>query len=140
MNKKLISLTLVLTLLLALFAVPAAAAEQRSSAYLSTYSANVSKTSSGKLSVHFYVMATGQMDHIGANTIYIQRYTGSYWSTEYTYNYPATPSLQTTNATYHSLTLTYTPSDSGSQYRAVVVFYAEKDGDSDSGRFTSNAA
>ena len=78
-----------------LLSVAAFAAPMRASKYLSVYSARLTKTSNGDLSLYFHVTAPATMDHLGASRIAIQRYTGSYWRTEYNFTYPGTPELQT---------------------------------------------
>ena len=71
-----------------LLSVAAFAAPMRASKYLSVYSARLTKTSNGDLSLYFHVTAPATMDHLGASRIAIQRYTGSYWRTEYNFTYP----------------------------------------------------
>ena len=45
------------------------------------------------------------MDHLGASKISVQRYTGSYWRTEYNFTYSEYPELQGENVGRHSGTV-----------------------------------
>ena len=139
MKKRTYKLIVVIIAVLLFITVPVNAAVFRASDYLSVYSAALIKTSTGELSLYFRVTAPAKMDYLGANRIYIQRYTGSYWTTEYTYTYPEEPSLQGENVVRYSQTLIYEPLYSSAQYRAVVVFYAAKGSGSDTGTYTTNS-
>ena len=75
-----ISLVLVLCIILS---ATVFASSTRASEYLSAYYATISKTSDGNISIYFNVIAPAKMDHLGASKISVQRYTGSYWRTEY---------------------------------------------------------
>lgn len=79
------------------------------------------------------------MEQLGANRIYIQRYTGSYWTTEYTFTYPESAELQGENVIRYAKKITYDPVYSSAQYRAVVTFYAAKGSGSDTGTYTTNS-
>lgn len=130
-------LLLVVTLSILLSAV-AYAAEVRASKYLATYYATITKTSDGNYSIFFSVIAPSKMEHLGASRISVQRYTGSYWRTEYNYTYPETPELQGENVMHYSSTLIYEPQYSDSSYRAVVTFYGANSGGSDTGVYTAD--
>lgn len=121
-----------------LLSVAAFAAPMRASKYLSVYSARLTKTSNGDLSLYFHVTAPATMDHLGASRIAIQRYTGSYWRTEYNFTYPETPELQSKDAGIYSETVLYTPQYPDSRYRAVVTFYASNSSGSDTGVYTAD--
>lgn len=121
-----------------LLSVAAFAAPMRASKYLSVYSARLTKTSNGDLSLYFHVTAPATMDHLGASRIAIQRYTGSYWRTEYNFTYPETPELQGTGVGIYSGTIVYTPQYSDASYRAVVTFYASNSSGSDTGVYTAD--
>ena len=56
------------------------------------------------------------MDHLGASKISVQRYTGSYWRTEYNFTYSEYPELQGENVGRHSGTVVYEP-----QYSRVYL-------------------
>ena len=121
-----------------LLSVAAFAAPMRASKYLSVYSARLTKTSNGDLSLYFHVTAPATMDHLGASRIARQRYTGSYWRTEYNFTYPETPELQGTGVGIYSGTIVYTPQYSDASYRAVVTFYASNSSGSDTGVYTAD--
>ena len=112
-----------------LLSVAAFAAPMRASKYLSVYS--------GDLSLYFHVTAPATMDHLGASRIAIQRYTGSYWRTEYNFTYPETPELQDEDVAVFLTTITYTPQYPTSSYRAVVTFYAANAEGFDTGVYTA---
>ena len=129
---RILAMLVIFSILLAttIFAAPA-----RASAYLSAYYANITKTSSGDLSIHFQVIAPAIMDQLGVSRISVQRYTGSYWRTEYNFTYPETPELQGKDVGIYSETVLYTPQYPDSRYRAVVTFYASNSSGSDTGSF-----
>ena len=132
---RILSMLVIFSILLAttIFAAPA-----RASAYLSAYYATITKTSTGDLSIHFQVIAPAIMDQLGVSRISVQRYTGSYWRTEYNFTYPETPELQSKDAGIYSETVLYTPQYPDSRYRAVVTFYASNSSGSDTGVYTAD--
>lgn len=81
--KKTMRVLTILVVFSILLAATAFAAPARASAYLSAYYATITKTSTGDLSIHFQVIAPAIMDQLGVSRIAVQRYTGSYWRTEY---------------------------------------------------------
>lgn len=139
MRRKHIRRVVAVFLLLITLSVSSSAVNLRSSEYLSTYYADVLKTDSGSISVFFTVTAPSKMEQLGANRIYIQRYTGSYWTTEYTFTYPESAELQGENVIRYAKKITYAPVYSSAQYRAIVVFYAAKGSGSDTGTYTTNS-
>lgn len=139
MRRKHIRRVVAVFLLLITLSVSSSAVNLRSSEYLSTYYADVLKTDSGSISVFFTVTAPSKMEQLGANRIYIQRYTGSYWTTEYTFTYPESAELQGENVIRYAKKITYDPVYSSAQYRAIVVFYAAKGSGSDTGTYTTNS-
>ena len=90
------------------------------------------------MSIHFQVIAPAIMDQLGVSRISVQRYTGSYWRTEYNFTYPETPELQSKDAGIYSETVLYTPQYPDSRYRAVVTFYASNSSGSDTGVYTAD--
>ena len=121
-----------------LLSVAAFASPMRASKYLSGYSARLTKTSNGDLSLYFHVTAPATMDHLGASRIAMQRYTGSYWRTEYNFTYPETPELQDEDVAVYLTTITYTPQYPTSSYRAVITFYAANADGFDTGVYTAD--
>lgn len=131
---RILAVLVIFSILLAttIFAAPA-----RASAYLSAYYATITKTSTGDLSIHFQVIAPAIMDQLGVSRISVQRYTGSYWRTEYNFTYPETPELQDEDVAVFLTTITYTPQYPTSSYRAVVTFYAANAEGFDTGVYTA---
>ena len=114
------------------------AATPKASKYLAAYYATISETTDGNLSIYINVAAPANMAHLGASRISVQRYTGSYWRTEYNYTYPETPELQGENVGIYSATVVYEPQYPGSSYRAVVTFYGANSSGSDTGTYTAD--
>ena len=129
------SLVLVLCIILS---ATVFASSTRASEYLSAYYATISKTSDGNISIYFNVIAPAKMDHLGASKISVQRYTGSYWRTEYNFTYSEYPELQGENVGRHSGTVGYELQYSNSSYRAVVTFYSADSTGSDTGVYTAD--
>lgn len=136
--KKSICVLTILVVFSILLAATAFAVPARASAYLSAYYATITKTSTGDLSIYFQVIAPALMDQLGVRKIAVQRYTGSYWRTEYNFTYPETPELQGTNVGIYSGTVVYTPQYSDASYRAVVTFYASNSSGYDTGVYTAD--
>ena len=115
-----------------LAAIPAYAQEvtPRGSNELSSYRAYCTKKTSTSVVVSYQVVGTGIIDEIGANTIKVQYSSdGTNWTTAKTFQKSVYPSMVSHNTGAHGGTLTaYVPA--GMQYRAYVVFYGEKDGNS----------
>lgn len=132
---RILCLVLALTILLS---VPVFATTSRASKYLASYYATISETSDGNLSIYFNVIAPAKMEHLGANRISVQRYTGSYWRTEYNFTYSEYPELQGENVGRHSCTVVYEPQYPDSSYRAVVTFYGANSSGSDTGTYTAD--
>ena len=132
---RILCLVLALTILLS---VPAFATTSRASKYLASSYATISETSDGNLSIYFNVIAPAKMEHLGANRISVQRYTGSYWRTEYNFTYSEYPELQGENVGRHSCTVVYEPQYPDSSYRAVVTFYGANSSGSDTGTYTAD--
>lgn len=139
MNMKKVTRVLVLLVVFSiLLTATAAAATTRASKYLSAYYATISRTSDGDLSIYFQVIAPAKMEQLGVSRIAVQRYTGSYWRTEYNFTYPETPEMQGKNVGIYSGTVVYTPQYPDSSYRAVVTFYASNSSGSDTGSYTAS--
>ena len=136
--KKTMRVLTILVVFSILLAATAFAAPARASAYLSAYYATITKTSTGDLSIHFQVIAPAIMDQRGVSRIAVQRYTGSYWRTEYNFTYPETLELQGQNVGVYSQTVLYTPQYSDASYRAVVKFYASNSSGYDTGVYTAD--
>ena len=136
--KKAMRILAVLVIFSILLATTIFAAPARASAYLSAYYATITKTSTGDLSIHFQVIAPAIMDQLGVSRISVQRYTGSYWRTEYNFTYPETPELQDEDVAVYLTTIPYTPQYPTSSYRAVITFYAANADGFDTGVYTAD--
>jgi hypothetical protein len=106
----------------------------RASRYISSYAAQITTGSNGKILVDCSVTGTDIMDTIGVQTLVIQKYQFGTWVNAATwtslYNYGC-PSCSVTSTFNGSI---------GTQYRAVITFYAELNGGSDSRIMTTNNA
>ena len=98
----------------------------------------MTRTAYNIASIYFNVIAPAKMEHLGANRISVQRYTGSYWRTEYNFTYSEYPELQGENVGRHSCTVVYEPQYPDSSYRAVVTFYGANSSGSDTGTYTAD--
>lgn len=112
-------------LLLMLVSTTAFALDTRASSRIMSYSAESRVGSDGDLNIFFSITASSTMEIIGASRIDVQRYSGSRWVTECTITVEDEPEMQTSDAVRHSAIITYTPSYSESDYRAVVTVYAK---------------
>ena len=127
--KKIFSLVFALCLISSL---SGAFAEARSSAYLSSYSASCTATSSGQIAITVDVDGTGVMSSIGAKEIYLYSSTdnvnficvASFTSDDY-------PEMLTSNASYYYDTPITYQGIIGRYYNASVYCYAAKNGGSD---------
>ena len=104
-----------------------------SSLYIDSYSAAITASSGGKIEIVCAVTGIGIMDVIGVSTLNIQKYQAGSWTTVkswsglYDYN-----SMQAAfHATYQGI--------AGSQYRAVIIFYASNSVGSDTRILTTNS-
>ncbi len=129
---------LLVFLVFAMLTMTGYTAEARASERFSLYSATVTATSDGNLSIRVTVQSANSMNTIGADRIDIQRYNGSKWITEYTLTTQNTSDLQVSNSRRYAKTHTYSPSYSGVNYRAVLYAYAEDDAGSSTVSRTSN--
>lgn len=133
--KKNIIRTLIIVLIISISssAILMANAGVRASLYIDSYDAQIKTDSGGQISIASRVTGTDIMDTIGVSTLVIQKYqSGSWvdvtsWSDLYDY-YSASSVVE---ATYYGT--------AGTQYRAVITFYAELNGGSDSRVMTTRS-
>lgn len=97
----------------------------RASSQIVSCEANLSLLRNGDLQIFYFVDAVNTMDTLGASSIAVQRYSGSWWITEYTYTTRNAPEIQGSDVSGYGLKLDYTPDYSNAAYRAVVYFYAK---------------
>ncbi len=125
-----VSLVLVLILLLSTIAFAA----ETASAYISVTNAYIIR-SGDDVTVYFYIVGTSMMDQIGAKKIllYENNWDNS-WTLVKTFDSDDslyTSALLSTNASAKVSSVTYTEGSATKNYYALVRFYAEKDGGSD---------
>lgn len=106
------------------------------SAFISETTCYVYSVDTDTFGVWFDIVGKYKMDAIGASSVQIQRSaTGtSSWTTVKTFSSSAYSNLLSYNTVFHGDSVTHTGTQ-GYYYRAYVVFYAEKDGNT--GRYAS---
>lgn len=130
-TKALRILTVVIILLTLLSTV--AHASQTSSAYIAITNAYITR-SGDDVNVYFYIVGRDFMDKIGAMEIRIFEQNGTTWSRVKTFDSDDsqyTSDMISSNTTAKSSHVTYTEGSASKNYYAIVYFYAEKDGGSD---------
>ena len=105
----------------------------QASLYISTCSSQITTGTSGKIYVDCSVNGTGIMDTIGVQTLVIQKYQSGAWVDAISWN-----SLYNYIAASCSVSATYNGSV-GTQYRAVITFYAALGSGSDSRIMTTSS-
>ena len=132
MRKKIIRVVS-FVVLLSLLLSSVAFASMNSSAYIASTSAYISKSGSD-IKVYFLITGKNFMDKIGATYIYLYERNGNTWSLVQTFDStdPAySAQMMGTNTSAKSSHVTYTSGDSSKYYYAIVHFYAERNGGSD---------
>ena len=106
------------------------------SAFFTSTTASLYSIDEDTFGVWFDALGKYKMDAIGASSVKIQRSaTGtSSWTTVKTFSSAAYSNLLSYNTVYHGDYVTYTGTP-GYYYRAYVIFYAEKGGNT--GRYAS---
>ena len=130
--KRFLRFVCLLVVFATLAAIPAYAQEAtpRASTELSSYRAYCTKKTSTSVVVSYQVIGAHILDEIGTNTIKVQYSSdGTNWTTAKTFQKSVYTSMVGHNTGMHGGTLTATV-PAGMQYRAYVVFYGEKDGNS----------
>ena len=133
--KKTILRTITFVLILALLFSSAAFAAVTSSLYIAATNAYIIR-SGDDVTVYFYIVGRSLMDQIGAKKILLYERVGdgNSWLLVKTFNSTDsqyTSALLSTNASAKSSSVTYTEGSATKDYYALVKFYAEKDGGSD---------
>lgn len=120
-------------LVLALLISTAAFAAETSSLYIAATNAYITR-SGDDVNVYFYIVGRNFMDIIGATKIYLYEQNGTTWSLVKTFDSDDsqyTLDMIGTNTSIKSSHVTYTEGSASKNYYAIVRFYAEKDGGSD---------
>ena len=108
-------------------------ASQTSSEYIAITNAYITR-SGDDVNVYFYVVGCNFMDKIGATKIFLYEQNGTTWSRVITFDSDDsqyTSAMLGTNTGIKSSHVTYTEGSAAKNYYAIVKFYAEKDGGSD---------
>ena len=100
------------------------ALQPRASDQIVYYNTAMEPSGNGNLDISFSIRCTCTMDVLGATSIVVQRYTGTSWLSEFTYNIRDYPTMQTTGKSYYGLLISYSPRYRNAKYRAQVFFYA----------------
>lgn len=133
MNKKAFRVFIAAIILTLLFST-VSYASQTSSEYIAITNAYITR-SGDNVNVYFYIVGCHTfMDRIGATKVYVYEQNGTTWSLVKTFD--SDDSLYTsdmidTNTGAKSSHVTYTEGSATKNYYALVKFYAEKDGGSD---------
>lgn len=138
MNRRAISVFLILFLICSVFSTPAFAEQTRASAYIdSTFAYLSTGASSGQIKLSYAVYsAAGLADTIGISKIQVYRANGTLYKT---INGSTSNGLIGTNALTHSGNYT-TACSAGASYYCVVTFVVTKDGGGDTYSTTTNTA
>ncbi len=131
--KKNVIRTIAVVLLLTLLLSTVSFAAQRSSEYIAINNAYITR-SGDDVNVYFYIVGCNFMDKIGATKIYIYEQNGTHWPLVKTFDSDDsqyTSLMISTNTYTKSSHVTYTEGSASKNYYAIVKFYAEKDGGSD---------
>ncbi len=133
MKKKTLRI-LAIAVLLVLLLSSVSYAAQTSSAYISITNAYITR-SGDDVNVCFYIVGRDiYMDAIGAKKIYLYEQNGTTWSLVKTFDSDDSQyasHMIATNTSIKSDSVTYTEGSATKNYYAIVKFYAEKDGGSD---------
>jgi len=135
---RLVALFLVLTFIVpcSVHAATTESVQPYASKYLSVYSAYVYVTSSGEVQVWFDVLATGDMDEIGALSIILYESSdGSNWSYAETFLHESTAGMLFEDDSYVSSHVSWADGSTSKQYKAYVGVYAGKNGTGDTRYF-----
>ena len=130
---------LMAVLLLSAVIMPGFANQSRSNTQIATCDASILKKSNGELAILFSLRCQSSMDVLGVTSVVVQRFNGTSWVSEYTFNIRDYPKMQTNNKSSYSATMLYSPRYSGTQYRAMVFFYARNSAGSDTAVKTTNS-
>ncbi len=112
--------------------VSAAPVSPKASDYLMRYDAYIINNGGGNIAVWFDATATDTIDEIGALTVIIREYTGSYWHTIGVYS-----NLLAYNTYVYMGNVSFTGVP-GRYYYASVTIWAGKDGGGDSRVITTS--
>lgn len=130
---------LMAVLLLSAVIMPGYSMQSRANTQIATTNATILKKSNGELDILFSLRCQSSMDVLGVTSIVVQRFNGTSWVSEYTFNIREYPKMQINNKSSYSATLSYSPDKRGAQYRAMVFFYARNSSGSDTAVRTTSS-
>jgi len=130
-------LTLSIVLILCVSSISVALATVEGSSYLESYCSIIVAEGSSKIVITFDVAGTGKMTSIGVTQIEVQKKIGNSWYTDTTLKASNNPNFLTSNSYIHSSSVRVTGVP-GTQYRAILTFYAANSNGSDSKDQTSS--
>ena len=128
---------LILSIILVLCISASTFAFVEASSYLASYTTTITAEGSSKILITFDVAATGKMTSIGVTQIEVQKKVGNNWVTDTTLTASNYPNFLTSNSIGHASSVRIT-GISGTQYRAVLTFYAADSSGSDSKNLTGS--
>lgn len=126
--KRILRIAVCLVLVFSLIGTAVAYASTESNAYISSIGGAVSVANDGTVTVNFGTHGTDLMDKIGASAISIYE-NGQFRKTYFATNPLYTATMMGTNDYDFYGYVTYAGTK-GNTYRALITFYAEKDGGS----------
>lgn len=130
MVKKKIRVLISLMLAAVLCTVSVSAALARASAYIDWYSMNVTPVGSGVLGIEFSVKGTGKMSALGAESITIERQSGTKWIQDAEFD-RYDEGMVGKNAFTYTNTIPYNGTP-GTKYKVTITLFAENSSGSDS--------
>lgn len=139
MRRRYVTLLVAMLCLFSIVGVRGHAVQSRASEQIRNCYVSISQSAHGQLGISFTIRATTNMDVLGVTSIVVQRFNGTSWVSEYTFNIRDYPEMQTNNKSSYSATMSYSPRYSGTQYRAMVFFYARNSAGSDTAVKTTSS-
>ena len=113
--------------------------EVRASDYLSSYDSWLTASGNGEIIISFSVMAVRPMDSVGASQIVVQKkLSENSWLGVETYYADTTSNLMAYSVARHGSTVTFNGAP-GTEYRAMVAFYAGNSNGSDTKVFYTSS-
>jgi len=134
MRTKIIMLSILLIMLILSVSTIASA---EASNYFISYCSSIKAEGNGKILISFEVFGTGKMTSIGVTEIEVQKKVGTSWVYDRTLTSSSYPSFLTSNSSSYFSQVRIT-GVTGTQYRAILTFYAANSSGSESKNQTSN--
>jgi len=135
MKRKMLLILTLSTILI--FSISVVASAERSSHYLESYHSTIVAEGNKKILIDFLVFGTGKMTSIGVTQIEVQKKSGSTWVTDQTLKSSSYPNFLASNKILHASQVRIN-GVVGTEYRAIVTFYAANSNGSDSKNYTSS--